>query len=49
MLDELRSAWDAVSAAARRHEHVSAPAIQNLIDLFVVFLERRYVRFAAVL
>ena len=48
-LDELATAWEAVSTAARRLEHVGAPAIQNLIDLFVVLLERRYVRFAAVL
>ena len=48
-LDELRSAWEAVSTAARRLEHVGAPAVQNLTDLFVVFLERRYARFAVVL
>ena len=49
LIDDLRSAWDAVNSACHRLEHVGGPAVQHLIDQFTVLLERRYGRFAKVL
>ncbi len=49
LLQELSSAWETVSTAAYRLEHVGDPAIQHLFDQLYLLLERQYARFAIVL